>query len=105
MSTNFLDLTVFKEDTFDIKLLDGSMIKIKKPSQKMFMEFIAYQDMKTDNQEEVIQALDILIIKIINNNTDGKEFTIEQLDFTFDMKLAIMQAYVNFITNLVNQKN
>ena len=40
---NILDLSVFKEQTLDIKLLDGTQINIKKPNQQFMIKLLGFK--------------------------------------------------------------
>ena len=39
-----LDLQSFKEKSFEIKMFDGELLKIKRPSQGMVIEMMGYED-------------------------------------------------------------
>ena len=39
-----LDLQSFKEKSFELKMFDGEILKIKRPSQKMVIEMMGYED-------------------------------------------------------------
>ena len=41
---NMLDLTVLQEQTLEIKMLDGSTLRLRKPSQKLLLDFVAFEN-------------------------------------------------------------
>jgi hypothetical protein len=103
-----LDLSVFQEKTLDIKLLDGSIIKIKKPTQALIIEVMKLRGInEQDDGVEIISTLSGLVHKILNSNNTGKTFTKEFIDETldFNMCMAIVQAYGEFITEIQNNPN
>lgn len=105
---NFLDLKIFDEETLDIKLPNGELLKIKKPSEKMYIDFVKFQNLGTDGKtdDEIMEISDKLILKILNHNSEGKKITkATVLSLSFAMKMAIFKAYIEFLLKLTTQKN
>ncbi len=101
----YLDLNVFLQKTMDLKMPDGDFLCIEKPTVEMFVEFEKFQNTETKNQkdEEVMNALDEMCLKILNTNTQRKKVTLDGLNF--QMKFAIVRAYCKFVTEITTQKN
>lgn len=103
-----LDLSVFQEQTLDIKMLDGEVVQIKKPTQALVIEVMKLRNINTkDDGVEIISVLSDLVYKILNSNKEGKTFTKEFIDKTldFNMCMAIVQAYGEFIMEIQNNPN
>lgn len=103
-----LDLSVYQEETFDIKLLDGSIVKIKKPSQEFLMKLIGFKDSIRNEKdvEEQLGAIKELTLDILNYNKDNRKFTEEDIvDYDFIILKAIFEGYSNFINEVLARKN
>lgn len=105
---NFLDLKMFDEETLDIKMPSGNILKIKKPTEKMYMDFVKFQNIGTEGKTdaEIMEIFDKLILKILNHNSKAEKITkTAVLELSFAMKMAIMKAYTEFLVKLTTQKN
>lgn len=103
---NMLDLTVLQEQTLEIKMLDGSILRIKKPSQKLMLDFIAFEKAIDGVEvEEQMKEISELTLSILNNNTAGKHFEELDLEYDFTIQQAIITAYGRFINEVMSQKN
>lgn len=102
-----IDLSVFQEETLDIKLLDGSMVRITKPSQRMVIEMLKFKELGEDTPAEVlIQSVNKIVANILNSNDAKKFFDIKFVeDMNLKMKLAIIKAYGEFITGVQSNPN
>jgi len=99
-----LDLSLFVKQTLDITMPDGEKYHIKKPTQKSVIQLMALKDVKED---KALEAMDELTYIIMNSNTEGKEFSKDELDSLLDwtMKTAIIRAYSDFINELQADPN
>lgn len=97
-----LDLSVFMEETLDIKMLDGQMLHIKKPEQRMVIEMMKFREIGDDTApEKVTAALNRMVWMILNNNQEGVWIGAEAIDaLSMDMKSGILTAYAQFATRL-----
>lgn len=105
---NFLDLKIFDEETLDIKMPSGEILKIKKPTEKMYIDFVKFQNLGTGNKtdDEIMEIFDGFVLKILNHNTKAKKITKAAVnDLSFTMKTAVLKAYTEFLTKLTTQKN
>lgn len=97
-----LDLSVYKEETADIRMTDGRLLHLRKPSQRLVIEMLQLGRLTEEMQPEAIaDALDRVTAEILNNNADGIPIRRESVEaLTLDMKLAIVNAYSEFATRL-----
>lgn len=108
MDNKIIDLDVFEEETLDVKA-NGSVIKIMKPTEQIFIKMLAYQELeKKENvspQETLDLLVDILYI-IMNNNANGVMFTKENvISIPFSKKIKLMEEYAKFITQITTNPN
>ncbi len=102
-----IDLSVFKEETLDIRLLDGSEIRIVKPTQRLVIEMLKFKEYGEDTPaEQLMEAINKIVLNILNTNDAHKVFKMEYAeDLSMRMKLAIIQAYSEFITGVQSDPN
>lgn len=102
MANRVLDLSVYSQETFDITMLDGSVLHIKKPSQAIVIEMMRLSNVATDNQIALLEGMTEICAIILNNNQEGKTFTeewiIENLDIT--LITAIVKGYTDYTKEL-----
>lgn len=98
-----LDLTVLNEQYFEIKLLDGSVINLKKPSQSLLMKFMGFkQDASELKTEDIIE----IVLSILNNNKENKELKTEDIEnYDIGILMAIIQGYAEFINEVMGNPN
>lgn len=99
-----LDLSLFVNQTLDITLPDGDIIKVKKPTEKGVMKLMALQNI---DEEHAFEAMNELVLFILNSNKEGEEFDQEWIDDNLDwsMKTAVITAYSEFINELQSDPN
>lgn len=98
-----LDLSVFAEDTFDITMPNGDIVKVRKPTQAIVIALMELsQAQKINDSEELINRMVEFCSVVLNNNKEGKQYSAdwiaENLDFT--MVSAIVQGYSEFIAEI-----
>lgn len=108
-----LDLSVFQQKTFEVKLVDGQVVNLLKPSQKMLIEMMSYEaqfkaiEPNQENLNKVFNTFNSMILNILNNNNDGKVFDKEYVDKYFDFHIgtALMNAYMEFVNEINSNPN
>ena len=86
-----LDLTVISKQLYEIKLLDGTVLKLKRPSQGLVEYIISLRNYVEDkDEEELVSAFGELFTRILNNNTAKKVFKEEELVEEYDFTLISM---------------
>ncbi len=102
-----LDLSIFKEDTLDIRLLDGTLLHISKPTQRMVIEMLKLKNISDDTTAEQLAAtMDTLVLGILNSNRDGRNYNLRfVMDMQLRLKHAIINAYAEYITGVQANPN
>lgn len=83
-------------ELYKIKLEDGTVLKLKKPTQSMLVQMMEMSQAK-EKDYEIVTKLFELLTKIFNRNTNGMTFTQEQIEEMLDLEIAMMivQDYLN----------
>lgn len=101
-----LDLSVFQDETLDITMKEGNVLKIPKPSQKMAIKMMELKELDNSDAEKVLETLDALTIDVLNSNVNGKVYDKQYIDnLPIKAKLAIITSYTEFLTDLQNNPN
>lgn len=82
-------------ELYKIKLEDGTILKLKKPTQSMLVQMMEMSQSK-EKDYEIITELFNLLTRIFNRNTNGMTFTQEQIEEILDLEIAmtIVQDYL-----------
>ena len=105
---NILDLSVFKEQTLDIKLLDGTQINIKKPNQEFMIKLLGFKEEASKRSDSVdsLELIKDLVLDVLNFNKNGRKFTAEDIaDYDLSIQQAIIKAYTSFINEVMGNPN
>lgn len=110
MSNKIVDLSVFQEQYLDVKLPSGEVMKLSKPTQQMVINLLKFRDINdTMGAEVIIDALDEIVNDILHTNVNAavKPIDMEYVknDLNMNMKLAIVKAYSEFITEVQSNPN
>lgn len=104
-----LDLSIFQEETFDIKFADGEMLHVKKPTEDLAIKILAHVNIKTDNlsAEEMLETTRDLTLSILNHNKDNKSYCEGWIkgNLPLGAQIAIIKGYTNFMTELEQNPN
>ncbi|UVX70647.1 MAG: hypothetical protein [Bacteriophage sp.] len=107
-----LDLSVFKEKTFELKLFDGEVLNLKRPSHRQVINMMAYeQTFKNKNNhknvEKMVSTFSQMILDILNNNVEGKTFDQDYVEeyFDFNLGMTLVQAYMEFVQEINSDPN
>lgn len=97
-----LDLNAFVDETLDIHMADGAVLRLPKPSQKLVIEIMKLstigENTPADQQEA---ALNKLARDILNSNLQGLQFSEESIAaVSEDAKLKIVDGYTKFIKKI-----
>jgi uncharacterized protein YdgA (DUF945 family) len=99
-----LDLTTtFNNDLYELKLLDGTLLKLKRPTQQMTETLMRLQGV--DNSVAVGSIMGIFV-RVLNRNNAGIEYTEEDLAEDYDLTVAmyVVQDYFTYWNNEVAAK-
>lgn len=108
MEGRILDLSVFAQESFDIKMPDGSVIHISKPTREQVIKISELQFLKENSKPTVVQdRLDSLVLNILNSNDAGIEFSREFVEDKLNvrMRVAIITAYSAWIGEIEANPN
>ncbi len=102
MSEIILDLQAYQEETADIRMADGRVVRLRKPSERLVLELLRLKDVDPDGDaQEILDTLNRVTTAILNNNADGVTFPAGAVERLFyDQKMAIVSAYTDFATQL-----
>lgn len=94
-----------KSKLFPIKLVDGEIIKLKAPSQKMLIDMVEMND-SVDVEEQLKTAYEILL-QILNRNINDRHFNLEQVNDEIDLQTAmiVIEEYLKFFYEDVQKKS
>lgn len=103
-----LDLSVFKEETFDIKFNEDDILHVKKPSEDLAIKILAHVNIKGDIEpQEMLKITRDMTLSILNHNKDNRKFdnkfVKEKLPLNY--QIAIIKSYTEFMTELENNPN
>ena len=95
-----LDLSkIGKNKYYEVRLLDGTELKLNRPTQRMVQFMLNIQDMANDNKDlETIKAFSELFAWILNRNTEGKIYKAEQVADEYDFAIIglLIKDYFSF---------
>lgn len=104
-----LDLSVLKEKYWELKMFDGEVLLIKRPSQKMIMDMMGFEDTfkKEENPKIRIDAFVGMLSQILNNNINGKKLSDDYIASVFDFTIgmAVVQNYMEFAGEINSNPN
>ena len=103
-----LDLNAFQEKTFEVKLLDGTVVELRKPSQKLVIDIMAHEEkLKHKDPKKVLNSFINIMVEVLNNNTEGREFTRGYVEkyFSLDLGSLFLGAYIDFVKDIQSDPN
>lgn len=114
MSNIALDLNVLVNETWDLTLVGGDTLRVKKPYQKLAIELLTIHDnpvlkgkIKTENVSKIIGFYADMVRDIFNNNTDDRVFTRDEINraYPLDLQQVIVAEYTKFMNGLLSDPN
>lgn len=93
-----LDLGKLKQDLYKIKLADGTILKIKKPTQAMLLTMVEFRNADEKEDIELLGDLYALMLRIFNRNTNDIEFSMDDIQemFALETALIVLKDYMDF---------
>lgn len=90
-----LDLSILdKSELFEVKLLDGRELKLKRPTQSLQMTIVNILD--NDNYEETLDIVFNAFTRVLNRNTEGITFNSEELAEEYGVDIASIVIFKYF---------
>ena len=102
-----LDLTLLNDKFYELRLLDGTELKLNRPTQAMVQLTLTIQELsQADKRTDTINALTELFTAVLNRNTDGKTYSAAQLakEYDFGTINFVIEDYFNFWNKEVEEK-
>ncbi len=96
-----LDLNTNRK-LYELKWFDGTVIHCRKPTQSFLMRLTQLNDeLEQLSDTEVVKALNEIVLKILNNNTDKRVFTSDDVEQEMDVELEqlLIQDYFASISD------
>lgn len=104
-----LDLAALKDKTYDIKLENGEVLHIKRPTQKMTKGLLEMSNFVMSDVDHIKKADKLFdyVTSIFNYNTDNKKFKRNEIEEILDISLSqyIIKDYMAFSNNLLKDPN
>lgn len=96
-----LDFSTRKQKIMDLRLKDGTLLQLIVPRAKAYDEIMDFKN--TGKNVQIIPNT----TKILNQNTQGMQFTEEQVGELFDVAelSLICTEYIEFVTEAINDPN
>ena len=97
-----LDLSAWQEETADIRMQNGTVLHLRKPTQLNVVHILGMRNINTETPApEIMRAIDNCAFEILNNNADGVRFTRENVAALDAMlKTRIISAYSEWAVEL-----
>lgn len=83
-----IDLSTRAQELYSIKLNDGKILKLNKPTQKLLLKMMELQSYT--NAQDALDAIYEVITDIFNKNVDGVVFTRTQLEDMLDLEITVI---------------
>lgn len=102
-----LDLTEICGQLYEIKLADGNVYKLKRPTQGLYETIVRLGKLtQADNTQELMGECLKVLVRILNRNTEGKEFSLEEVeeDYDFTIAMMVMSDYMKFYANEISNR-
>lgn len=104
-----IDLQELTSKTFDVKLMDGTELNIRKPSNELFRGTLKMVELMEANGEEdkKISAIYSFLLRMFNRNLNEIKFTQNQLEEMIDIDVAMLliKEYQQFLVEAVKDIN
>lgn len=94
-----LDLTITNKNYYEIRLLDGTELHLKRPTQAMVQYTLILKGLADNNKEvETMDAITNLFARILNRNVEGKKYDGKELaeEYDFEVVSYVIGDYFNF---------
>lgn len=82
-----LDLTAYKK-YYEIKMPEGDILQINRPSQAMLSRLIKLQSIKDSDIDNALDEMWSILLDILNNNINGKVYDAEYINKHFDISIV-----------------
>ncbi len=102
-----LDLTTLNGNLYDIKLLDGTVLHLKRPNQSMVQYLVDIKGLHegTGDEKALLKAFASFFARILNRNAEGIAYDAEDLeeDYDYETILYVINDYFDHWTKEVGE--
>lgn len=103
-----LDLTALCGTLYEIKLADGQVYQLKRPTQALYETIIKIGEKakEEDGSLSVLSDAMDVFVQILNRNTNGRKFTKKELqeDYDFTIAMMVMSDYMKFYAEEIQNR-
>lgn len=99
-----LDLGKLTQQFYQIKMIDGEVIDLKKPSENLLRKLFKLQELD-ETDIKVINTLYDILTEVLNNNVNSKVYKREDIVNQIDVGTAslVLQDYLENTVNVVGE--
>lgn len=98
-----LDLRVLVEKTWEVTLINGKKLDVKKPTKRIQT---LMESMKNDmTLEEQVKLTNDATVAILNNNQEGYPVKKLTKEYTIEIQLAVIRGYSEWLHELMSDPN
>ncbi|MGE4213605.1 MAG: hypothetical protein AB7E42_02350 [Anaerotignaceae bacterium] len=93
-----LDLGKVKQEQYKVKLADGTVLKLKKPTQTMLITLYEMQEIDDLEDIEILAKVYDFLLRIFNRNLNGIVYTKDDIEEIIDIETVelFLNDYLNF---------
>lgn len=93
-----LDLGKVKQEQYKIKLADGTVLKLKKPTQAMLITLYEMKNLEDSEDIEVLEKLSEFLLRIFNRNLNDIIYTKDDIEEMLDIEstMIFLNDYFDF---------
>lgn len=100
-----LDLSKLTQEYYSIKLVDKTILKIKKPTQEILKTMVEIQNTDNTDDFEILDIIYDVMFKIFNRNADNRSFTREEIEEMLPVEIVVMvlKDYLSFAFDIMGE--
>lgn len=100
-----LDLSKLTQEYYSIKLVDKTILKIKKPTQEILKTMVEIQNADSTDDFEILDIIYDVMFKIFNRNADNRIFTREEIEEMLPVEIVVMvlKDYLSFAFDVMGE--
>lgn len=103
-----LDLTNAFGELYQVKLFDGTVLNLKRPTQALMNEIINLQKMgaSTKNIDKLMKETMAIFVRVLNRNDDDIEYTVDGIgsDYDYSVALLVIGDYLKYYSQEISNK-
>lgn len=90
-----LDLSLLNQKTWDLKLLDGTVLNVRKPNNDLFKETQKMAEAAANKKtgDKITTVTYSFLTKVLNRNTNGRKFTQQEIEQIIPLDIAVILIY------------